>query len=178
MSGRGREFGPSDSFLKLKRKQKAMSKRADTGKSVPQDPAKEALKVVRASIATADQMRQLLTECVSKSAELADQQKQVQDQLKADSAARAIPTADLVSEFVDYLASKIQGQDDWIDFVRAQATIFRLEKRGGLAPPSISKAASSAGSTVLNVADSDDEFDPDSTGEPESKKAKTEESPP
>ncbi|KAH9120390.1 hypothetical protein AeMF1_007433, partial [Aphanomyces euteiches] len=134
-----------------------MSKRVATGKSVPQDLAKEALKAVRASIATADPMRQLLTECVSKSAELADQQKQVQDQLKADSAA---------------------GQDDWIDFVRAQATIFRLEKRGGLAPPSIPKAASSAGSTVLNVADSDDEFDPDSTGEPESKKAKTEESPP
>ncbi|KAH9105936.1 hypothetical protein AeMF1_018362 [Aphanomyces euteiches] len=129
-----------------------MNKRAATGKSVPQDPTKEALKAVRASIATADQMRQLLTECVSKSAELADQQKQVQDQLKADSAARAIPTADLVSEFVDYLASKIQGQDDWIDFVRgqdawidfvrAQATIFRLEKRGGLAPPSIPKASS------------------------------------
>ncbi|CAK4481753.1 unnamed protein product [Aphanomyces euteiches] len=141
MSGRGGEFGPSDSFLKLKRKQKAMSKRAATGKSAPQDPTKEALKAARASIATADQMRQLLTECVSNSAELADQQKQVQDQLKAESGARAIPTADLVSEFVDYLASKIQGHDDWIDFVRAQATIFRLEKRGGLAPPSIPKAS-------------------------------------
>ncbi|CAK4090797.1 unnamed protein product [Aphanomyces euteiches] len=118
-----------------------MSKRAATGKSAPQDPTKEALKAARASIATADQMRQLLTECVSNSAELADQQKQVQDQLKAESGARAIPTADLVSEFVDYLASKIQGHDDWIDFVRAQATIFRLEKRGGLAPPSIPKAS-------------------------------------
>ncbi|CAK4166464.1 unnamed protein product [Aphanomyces euteiches] len=154
-----------------------MSKRAATGKSVPQDPTRETLKAVRASIATADQIRQLLTECVSKSAELANQQKQVQDQLKAESAARAIPTADLVSEFVDYLASKIQGQDDWTDFVRAQATIFRLEKRGGLAPPSIPKAASSAGSTVLNVADSDDEFEPEPTGEPESKKAKKEEPP-
>ncbi|KAH9111611.1 hypothetical protein AeMF1_013899 [Aphanomyces euteiches] len=154
-----------------------MSKRAATGKSVPQDPTRETLKAVRASIATADQIRQLLTECVSKSAELANQQKQVQDQLKAESAARAIPTADLVSEFVDYLASKIQGQDDWIDFVQAQATIFRLEKRGGLAPPSIPKAASSAGSTVLNVADSDDEFEPEPTGEPESKKAKKEEPP-
>ncbi|KAH9094467.1 hypothetical protein LEN26_018319 [Aphanomyces euteiches] len=162
----------------MKRKQKAMSKRAATGKSVPQDPMKEALKAVRASIATADQMRQLLTECVLKSAELADKQKQVQDQLKADSAACAIPTADLVSEFVDYLASKIQGQDDWIDFVRAQATIFRLEKRGGLAPPSIPKASSTEGSTVLNLADSDDEVDPDSSGEPESKKAKKEEPPP
>ncbi|CAK4317171.1 unnamed protein product, partial [Aphanomyces euteiches] len=178
MSGRGGEFGPSDSFLKLKRKQKAMSKRAATGKSVPQVPMKEALKAVRASIATADQMRQLLTECVSKTAELADQQKQVQDQLKADSATRAIPSADLVSEFVDYLASKIQGQDDWIDFVRAQATIFLLEKRGGLAPPSIPKASSTEGSTVLNLADSDDEVDPDSSGEPESKKAKKEEPPP
>ncbi|CAK4385717.1 unnamed protein product, partial [Aphanomyces euteiches] len=62
-----------------------MSKRAATGKSAPQDPTKEALKAARASIATADQMRQLLTECVSNSAELADQQKQVQDQLKAES---------------------------------------------------------------------------------------------
>ncbi|CAK4691726.1 unnamed protein product [Aphanomyces euteiches] len=58
--------------------------------------------------------------------------KLVQDQLKAESAALAIPTADPVPEFVDYIASKIKGQDAWIEFFRVQATIFRLEKGGGL----------------------------------------------
>ncbi|KAH9100394.1 hypothetical protein LEN26_015887 [Aphanomyces euteiches] len=170
MSGRGEEFGPSDSFLKLKRKQQAMSKKPAAGKSVPQDPMKETLKAVRASIATADQIRQLLTECVSKSTDLAEEQKLIQDQLKAESAARAIPAADPVSEFVDYISGKIKGQDAWIEILRAQATIFRLEKGGGLLPPIIPKTSSTEGSTVLNLADSDDEFDPDSTGEPESKK--------
>ncbi|KAH9121477.1 hypothetical protein AeMF1_006829, partial [Aphanomyces euteiches] len=151
-----------------------MSKKPAAGKSVPQDPMKETLKAVRASIATADQIRQLLTECVSKSTDLAEEQKLIQDQLKAESAARAIPVADPVSEFVDYTSGKIKGQDAWIEFLRAQATIFRLEKGGGLPPPSIPKTSSAEGSTVVNVADSDDEFDPDSTGEPESKKAKTE----
>ncbi|CAK5071771.1 unnamed protein product, partial [Aphanomyces euteiches] len=178
MSGRGGELGPSDSFLKLKRKQQAMSKKPAAGKSVPQDPMKETLKAVRASIATADQIRQLLTECVSKSTDLAEEQKLIQDQLKAESAARAIPVADSVSEFVDYISGKIKGQDAWIEFLRAQATIFRLEKGGGLPPPSIPKTSSAEGSTVVNVTDSDDEFDPDSTGEPESKKAKKEEPPP
>ncbi|CAK4668474.1 unnamed protein product, partial [Aphanomyces euteiches] len=140
-----------------------MSKKPAAGKSVPQDPMTETLKAVRASIATADQIRQLLTEC---------------DQLKTESAARAIPVADSVSEFVDYISGKIKGQDAWIEFLRAQATIFRLEKGGGLPPPSIPKTSSAEGSTVVNVADSDDEFDPDSTGEPESKKAKKEEPPP
>ncbi|CAK5205309.1 unnamed protein product, partial [Aphanomyces euteiches] len=42
----------------------------------------------------------------------------------------------------------------------------------------IPKASSTEGSTVLNLADSDDEVDPDSSGEPESKKAKKEEPPP
>ncbi|CAK4330641.1 unnamed protein product, partial [Aphanomyces euteiches] len=69
------------------------------------------LKAVRASIATADQIRQLLIECVSKSVDLADEQKLVQDQLKAESAALVILTADPVPEFVDYIASKIKGQD-------------------------------------------------------------------
>ncbi|KAH9103731.1 hypothetical protein AeMF1_019996, partial [Aphanomyces euteiches] len=105
-------------------------------------------------------------------------QKLIQDQLKTESAARAIPVADSVSEFVDYISGKIKGQDAWIEFLRAQATIFRLEKGGGLPPPSIPKTSSAEGSTVVNVADSDDEFDPDSTGEPESKKAKKEEPPP
>ncbi|CAK4703248.1 unnamed protein product, partial [Aphanomyces euteiches] len=90
------------------------------------------LKAVRASVATADQICQLLIECVSKSVDLADEQKLVQDQLKAESAALAIPTADPVPEFVDYIASKIKGQDAWIEFFRVQATIFRLEKGGGL----------------------------------------------
>ncbi|KAF0724210.1 hypothetical protein Ae201684_017059 [Aphanomyces euteiches] len=151
-----------------------MSKKPAAGKSVPQDPMKETLKAVRASIATADQIRQLLTECVSKSTDLAEEQKLIQDQLKAESAARAIPAADPVSEFVDYISGKIKGQDAWIEFLRAQATIFRLEKGGGLPPPSIPKTSSTEGSTVLNLADSDDEFDPDSTGEPESTKAKIE----
>ncbi|KAH9178974.1 hypothetical protein AeNC1_017373 [Aphanomyces euteiches] len=111
-----------------------MSKKVAVTQPVPQDAIRDSLEAIRSSIATTEEFHQALTGLVIKTNGLLDVQKRIQDSLKAESVARAAPSTDSVSEFVDYVAGKMKGNDAWIAMLKAHAMIYRIEKVGELPP--------------------------------------------
>ncbi|KAH9084091.1 hypothetical protein Ae201684P_020348 [Aphanomyces euteiches] len=111
-----------------------MSKKAAATQPVPRDAILDSLEAVRSSLATTEQVHQALTGLMVKTNGLLDEQKRIQDSLKAVSAARAVPNSDSVSEFVDFVAGKMKGNEVSIAMLNAFAMMSRIEKAGGLPP--------------------------------------------